>query len=53
MLMGYTTNICVSSICKVDYIMADTFMYVVITLNYNKVMHIIPKSHRVANIAKC
>ena len=42
MPMSYTTNTCVScihvSISKVDYTMANTFMYVVVTLNFNKVM---------------
>ena len=40
MPMGCTTNIWVSciyvSICKVDYMMANTFMYVNVTLNYYK-----------------
>ena len=40
------------SICKVDYMMANNFVYAIITLNYNKVMHIIPESYRVATIAE-
>ena len=56
MPMGYTPNTCVScihvSICKVDLIMANTFMYVVVTLSNNKVMHIMSKQYRVATIAK-
>ena len=47
MPMGSTTNTCVSSIhvfiYEVDYIMANTFMYATVTLNYNKVMRIIPE----------
>ena len=56
MPMSYTTNTCVSyihvSICKVDYMMANTFMYVVVTLNFNKVMRIIHKTYRVAIIVQ-
>ena len=54
--MGYTTNACVSCIhvfrCKVDYMMTNTFMYAHVTLNYNKVMRIIPKSYMVATIVE-
>ena len=32
--------------------MANNFVYAIITLNYNKVMHIIPESYRVATIAE-
>ena len=56
MSMGYTANTCVSfihvSICKVDYMMANTFMYATTTLNYNKVVCIIPKWYRVASMGE-
>ena len=56
MPMGCTTNTCVScthvSIGKVDYMMVNTFMYVTVTLNYNKVMRIMPKTHRVVTIVE-
>jgi hypothetical protein len=56
MPIGYTTNTCVSyihvSICKVDYTMVNTFMYVAVNLNYNKVMCTIPKSYRAATIVE-
>lgn len=49
MPMEYTANTCVScinvSIWKVGYMMANTFMHVAITLNYNKVMCIIPEAY--------
>ena len=52
--MGYTMNTCVSRInvptCKVDYMIEDTFMYAVVTLNYKKVMHIIPTRYRVVTM---
>ena len=40
------------SICKVDYMMVNTFNYAIITLNYNEVMRILPKSYRVATIVE-
>ena len=53
---GLSTITCVScihvSICKVDYMMANTFVYATITLNYNKVMHMIPESYRVGTIVE-
>ena len=51
MPMGYTTKICLSciyvSVCKVDYMMAITFMYAAITSNYNKAICIIPELYKV------
>ena len=56
MPMSYTTNTYVScihvSICKVDYMMANTFMYVAVIFSYNKVMRIIPVSYKVASIVE-
>ena len=47
MPMGYTTKTYVScihvSICKVDYIMANTLIYAGVTWNYKKIMRIIPE----------
>ena len=47
MPMDYTTNTYVSCIHvfigKVDYMMANTFVYANVTLNCNEVMHIIPE----------
>jgi hypothetical protein len=37
-------------LCKVDYMMANTFMYVTILSNYNKVMCIILASYRIATV---
>jgi len=37
-------------LCKVDYTTLNTFMYVAMSLNNNKVMRIIPVSYRIANI---
>ena len=39
-------------LCKVDYMMAYIFMYAAETLNYNKVMCIIPASYKVAIIVE-
>ena len=39
-------------LCKVDYMVANTFMYAASTSNYNKVMRIILESHGVATIVK-
>jgi hypothetical protein len=56
MPMGYNTNTCIDReflyLCKVDYMVINTFMYVVVTSNYKKVMHIIHASYRVATIVK-
>ena len=37
---------------KVDYMMVNTFMYAVVSLNYNKGMHIIPSSNKVVIIVE-
>ena len=54
--VNYTTNTCISCIyvstCKVDYMMANTFVYVAVILNYNNVMHILPELYRVATIVE-
>ena len=54
MPIGYTTNTCVScihvSMYKVGCMMANTLVYAGTTLNYNKVMRIIPALYRVATI---
>ena len=53
MPMSYTTNTwdhVFMYLYKVDYMMANIFMYVAVTSNYNKVMRIIPASYRVATI---
>ena len=56
MPISYATNTCVScnyvSISKVNYMMANIFVYVVITLNNNKVMCIIHESYRVATVVE-
>jgi hypothetical protein len=39
-------------VCKVIYMMVNTFMNATIPLNYNKVMRIIPKSNRVATVVE-
>lgn len=39
-------------LCKVDYMMVNTFMNMAVILNYNKVMRIIPTSYRVATIVE-
>jgi hypothetical protein len=52
MPIGYTTNTCVSCIqvfiCKVDYMIVNTLMYAIISLNHKKVMCFIPVSYGVA-----
>ena len=47
------TNTCVDVLmylCKVDYMMGNNFIYATVILDYNKVMHIIPTTYRVATI---